>query len=412
MSAPVALIRPRPAYLPLGSAERRERSVRRRIGVAWALLVLNVMTYSGSILPIPSIGGQLITQGSLAAALLLLLSVNRRVVIRPTVFLCIVSLLPVEAIMSATQGPTVGMIYRIVRLAEFVFALWLLTPWWGRRDLMLVRYHLITLSVVVSSVLLGLLLFPGRAMGNGRLAGVLWAIPPTQVGHYAAVTMGLVVVLWLWGRARGRTALIVCLVAGTTLVLSHTRTALAGLILGVLIAALSMVVARARARKLFASAAAAAAVGILALSGFIGTYLSRGESTQELTKLTGRTTVWSALVSFPRDRFQEIFGFGLSNSSFNGLPIDSNWLASYQEQGFFGVTVCAAILVFLLVAACFQPRGVQRALALFLVTYCLVASFTEVGFTDASTYLLELGLAASLLVPPRVRHQPETAENA
>jgi hypothetical protein len=42
---------------------------------------------------------------------------------------------------------------------------------------------------------------------------------------------------------------------------------------------------------------------------------------------------------------------------------------------------------------------VQRALALFLITYCLVASFTEVGFTDVSTYLLELTLAASLLVP-------------
>ena len=57
------------------------------------------------------------------------------------------------------------------------------------------------------------------------------------------------------------------------------------------------------------------------------------------------------------------------------------------------------ILVFLLVTAYFQPRGVQRALALFLVTYCVVASFTEVGFTDVSPYLLDLFVAASLLVP-------------
>ena len=64
------------------------------------------------------------------------------------------------------------------------------------------------------------------------------------------------------------------------------------------------------------------------------------------------------------------------------------------------MVICAMILLFLLVTAYFQPRGVQRALGLFLVTYCLVASFTEVGFTDASTYLLELTLAASLLVPP------------
>ena len=63
------------------------------------------------------------------------------------------------------------------------------------------------------------------------------------------------------------------------------------------------------------------------------------------------------------------------------------------------MVVCATILLFLLVAAYFQPRGVQRALALFLVTYCLVASFTEVGFTDVSPYLLDLFVAASLFVP-------------
>ena len=110
---------------------------------------------------------------------------------------------------------------------------------------------------------------------------------------------------------------------------------------------------------------------------------------------------------FPATRFQEIFGFGLSNCSFNGLPIDSNWLASYQEQGLFGVIICAVILLFLLVAAYFQPRGVQRALALFLVTYCLVSSYTEVGFTDVSTYLLDLNLAASLIVPSAAGQEPD-----
>ena len=116
--------------------------------------------------------------------------------------------------------------------------------------------------------------------------------------------------------------------------------------------------------------------------------------------------MWGPLLALPRDKFQEIFGFGLSNSSFNGLPIDSNWLSSYQEQGLLGVIICAAILLFLLVAAYFQPHGIQRALALFIVTYCLVASFTEVGFTDASMYLLDLTVAASLLVPPTADRSP------
>src|SRR5262249_21311422 len=150
-----------------------------------------------------------------------------------------------------------------------------------------------------------------------------------------------------------------------------------GLIAGILVAGLSLILARARVRKLFVALGIVAAIVIMTLSSVITTWLARGQGAQELTKLTGRTLVWSALLAFPRDRFQQIFGFGLTNSSFNGLPIDSNWLSSYQEQGLFGVTVCAAILLFLLVTAYFQPSGVERALPLFLVTYCLVASFTE-----------------------------------
>ena len=102
-----------------------------------------------------------------------------------------------------------------------------------------------------------------------------------------------------------------------------------------------------------------------------------------------------------------IFGFGLSNKSANGLPVDSNWLASFLDQGVFGVVVSAAVLLFVLVTAYFQPRGVKRSLALFLATYCLVASFTETGFSDASTYLLELTLAASLLVTSGVNRRRE-----
>ena len=140
-------------------------------------------------------------------------------------------------------------------------------------------------------------------------------------------------------------------------------------------------------------------IGATAAAGVVTTWLARGQSTQELTSLTGRTDFWTLVLNLPRTRFQEIFGFGLSNGSVNGLPIDSNWLVAYLQQGLFGVVVCAAMLLFVLVAAFFQPSGTTRALALFLVTYCLVASFTQVGFATVTTYLLELTLAASLLVP-------------
>jgi hypothetical protein len=282
---------------------------------------------------------------------------------------------------------------------EFVIVLWLLSPWWGRRDLLLVRVHLKFLLIILGSVLLGIVVAPGRALG-GRLSGALWEIPPTQVAHYAAVATGLIVVLWLCGQTSGRNAALAVVVGGTMLVLTHTRTALLGMIAGILIAGISMVVAKARVRRLFATAGVIAGISIVTLSSFITTWLARGQATSQLTQLSGRTKVWGQLLAEPRNAFQEIFGFGLSNSSFNGLPIDSNWLSSYQEQGLLGVSICILVLVFLLVTAYFQPRGVERALALFLVVYCLVASFTEDGFTDATPYLLEITLAASLLVRP------------
>jgi hypothetical protein len=208
-----------------------------------------------------------------------------------------------------------------------------------------------------------------------------------------------VVVLWFSGQLRGRTTALITVAAMVILLLTHTRTALIGMVAGILVAGMSLITANARVRKLFATAGAVAAVAVMTLSAVITTWLARGQDAQGLSNLTGRTKVWGPLLAAPRDKFQEIFGFGLSNVSFNGLAIDSNWLASYQELGLFGVIVCATILLFLLVKAYFQPRGVQRALALFLITYCLIASFTEVGFTDVSPYLLDLTVAASLLVP-------------
>ena len=368
--------------------------------------MLNVLTFQagGSILHIPSIVGKAITQGALPLALLVMLSINRRLIIRPNVFLCLVSLLAIEAILTATTAQYLrGTTYRTFRLAEFIVALWLLSPFWGRRDMLLIRCHLKVLLVVLGSVIVGLLVAPGHAMAGGRLGGAIWPIPATQVAHYAAVTLGIVCLLWMCGQRSGRSTLPVVVVAGAMLILSHTRTALVALILGLLFAGLSLFVAWARARKVLIAAGAIAVVALTTLFGALTKWLARGEGTSQLTNLTGRTYFWQAVLNVPRDKFQEIFGFGLSNDSINGLPIDSNWLASYMEQGLFGVAICVLVLLFLIVTAYFQPRGAQRALAIFLVIYCLIASFTEVGFTGASTYLLDLTLAASLLVPSFAR---------
>jgi hypothetical protein len=378
------------------------------VWLTWALLVLNALTYypGVSALHIPNSVGKIITQGALPLALVCAMSINRRLIFRPNVFLSLLSLLLFPAILTSFQPQHLGTVYRTFRLAEFIAALWLLTPWWGRRDLLLLRGHLTIIYILQATVILGFFVSPGRARTEGRLTGVLWPVPPTQVAHYAAVATGVVLLMWFCGRMRGWRVLGIIVVEVAMLVLTHTRTALLGLIVGLIVAGLSLIRVNFRVRKVYATAGIVAAVAGLTMSGLIISWLSRGEGTTELTNLTGRTLVWGPLLSYPRDTFQMIFGFGLSNSSFNGLPIDSNWLSSYDELGLFGVSVCVIVLVFLLVNAYFQPRSMERAIALFLVVYCIMASITETGITDVSPYMLEVTLAASMMVPVRLPSVP------
>lgn len=80
MSSPAVALRPRRAVPLLAPAEARQRSIRRKVGTIWGLLVLNALTYYGSLLHMPSAGGKVITQGALPLAPLMALTVNRRVV--------------------------------------------------------------------------------------------------------------------------------------------------------------------------------------------------------------------------------------------------------------------------------------------------------------------------------------------
>jgi hypothetical protein len=402
MSSSIVALRRHRRAVALDPAEARDRSVRRRVFAAWGLLFFNTLTFvPGGILHIPSHVGKGLAQGSLPVALLVALTVNSKVKVRPNVFLCIVSLLVADTVITSVQAQHFGTVYRTFRLAEFVAALWLLTPWWGRHDMLLLRYHLRCLFAALGSVLLGLMIAPGHARAvDGRLSGVIWPMGPTQVAQYAAIAAGVIVVLWLGRLLSGPVTLAGVTVAVAILLLTHTRTALVGLLAGILVAGLSLFTINSRVRKFFAAGTAAVSIGVITVAGVVTTWLARGENAQGLVTLTGRTNFWALVLSQPRNGFQEILGFGLSNASITGLPIDSNWLASYMMEGLFGVVVCALILAFLFVSAFFQPRGVRRALALFLVTYCTLASFTETSFTDVSTYTLELTVAASLLVMP------------
>ena len=389
-------------------SEFDDPKLHRRAAAAWALLLFNVMPYARtlSILPIPNSVGKALGQTALPLALLMALSVNRKLKFRPSVFLCLASLLALEACVTAlaAQYPK-GTAFRTVRLIDFV------------------------VSAVASLSLLGT-----REAGNGagpfsyervvrrRLLCNCWTCYFAWEGEKRrqAERYHLVQPVYSGGTLRG----------GSTWYCDHSLVrpsdsrqvrncnnhdivhrsdphahengAARGPNRTPCSPALSMMPTSARVRKTFAIAAVVTLAVYVTAASAIASWLARGQGTQQLSNLTGRTNFWGPLLAYPRDRFEMIFGFGLSNGSFRGLPIDSNWLDSYQDQGLFGIVVCAMILIFLIIAACVQVKGVNRALALFLAVYCLVASFTEDGITNPSPYLLDAAVAASLIAPPIV----------
>lgn len=384
----------------------------RLLGVVWMLLLVNVLGFlpsSGNVIPLPKVAGQVITMGALAVAFGLALLINPRIRVRPSAYLVFLAALALVAIASSMVLESgAGSLLRTGRLVVFVATLWLICRWW-RPDLALVRMHLRTIGAVLLVIALGIVVAPGAAFSGpgGRLVGALWPIPAPQVGQYCAVAIGLSVLLGLAGRLGRRDVLLVVVPAMLMLLLSHTRTALAGLVAGLVVAVLSLAPTDGRARRALLGATAVGVVGAVVLGDVVLTWLERGQDAEELTSLTGRQKVWDALLDIDLNLREQVFGVGLTDKSFDGLAIDSSWLSTYHELGIVGVTITAAMLVVLLGVALLRPPGAPRACALFLIVYCGVASYTEVALGDASVYLLHLAVAASLLVPGRPAAAPE-----
>lgn len=401
LSTPAARVRRVP--IASGASRTREKQVPTLVVLVWGALFFNVLAPSGNetLVPIPHSVAQLLAQGSLGVALLLALIANPRMVVRPNVLLALLSVLAVVSLAVSLHNEfLVASTYRALRLCGFVVCLWLLTPWWGRHELPLLRAHRLCLWAILASVFVGMVLSPGKAFSfEGRLSGALWPIPPTQVAHYAAVLVGTSAVLWLCRVIGGRHALLAIAFGVAILVGTHTRTAIVAAIIGLAVASASLFLGHARVRRTSVSSLVVAIVAATLFAPALVQWASRGQTTQQATQLTGRTKVWADVFNTPRPAFDQYFGAGLSNKSFDGMPIDSNWVASYVDQGWFGIVVQAFVLILLLFMAATTVRSPRRAVALFLIVYCVVASSTETGLGDASPYLLDLVVAASLLAP-------------
>ncbi|MFG2560139.1 O-antigen ligase domain-containing protein [Streptomyces sp. NPDC048496] len=385
------------------------------VGTVWGLLILNTLGSAGAktIIPLPRSLIQMVTMGSLVAAFSLVLAVNLRLRIRASAFVFLLTLLLVlSVISSANLESGFGALFRCARLALFVGTLWLLSRWWDG-GLTFLRHHIRMYFAVLGSVAAGLVISPGAAMPEtygGRLVGALWPLTPPQIGQYAAVIIGLTVLLVLGRRTDKASAAVVIVPSLVLLALTHTRTATLGLLVGLALAIGSLVLTSAAARRFFAWAVLVSAVAAVGFASALQAWFLRGQSQEYFTSLTGRAKVWDALLTAPRTTSEYLFGAGLGDKSFGGLPIDNSWLAVYNEQGMTGVALVAAIIIVLGGVALLRPPSLSRACAIFLISYCAIASYTEAGLGDASPYLLHLAVAASLLAAPAAATPLSTPE--
>ena len=130
------------------------------------------------LLPLPHAVGQLITQGSLALAFVLALTVNPKCFIRPNWFLGLYTLLGLISVMMSIRFVGLGTTYRGFRLVAFLAVVWLLTPWWRDRGFVLLRSQLMVLTAILVSLALGVVIAPSQAFAlnynSARLDGVIW----------------------------------------------------------------------------------------------------------------------------------------------------------------------------------------------------------------------------------------------
>ncbi|MGN9757994.1 O-antigen ligase domain-containing protein [Streptomyces sp. SD31] len=387
------------------------------VGIVWGLLVLNTLGSAGAktIVPLPRSLIQMVTMGALVAAFTLALAVNLRLRIRASAFLFLLTLLLVPSLISSVSLESgFGALFRCTRLALFVGTLWLLSRWWNG-GLTFVRHHIRMYFAVLGTVAAGLAISPGAALPElygGRLVGALWPLTPPQIGQYAAVIIGLTVLLVLGRRTDRAGAAVVIVPSLVLLALTHTRTATLGLFIGLTLAIGSLILTSAAARRFFTWAVLCAAVAAVGFASALQAWFLRGQSKENFSNLTGRAKVWDALLAAPRTTAEKVFGVGLGDKSFGGLPIDNSWLAVYQEQGLIGVALVAAVIIVLGGVALLRPPSLQRACAIFLISYCAIASYTEAGLGDASPYLLHLALAASLLATPAEAATPLATTHA
>jgi O-antigen ligase len=212
------------------------------------------------------------------------------------------------------------------------------------------------------SVWFGVLLWPQQALyPNGfkvgllgiRLGGVLPALSSNDVGTYAAI-LALVSLCRLLPIAGGKSYrawyLLLFTASMVTMVVSQTRSAVAGFLFGVL---LLLVFSKRLGLSAFLSFVVAPLLVLSSVGGLIWAFLERGQSTQQIETLSSRVDWWSfawqkflerpltGFGAYAAGRFAVLAKLGLGETS----TMHSDYLEMIVGTGIWGLIPFLAALV-------------------------------------------------------------------
>lgn len=271
-------------------------------------------------------------------------------------------------------------------------------------------------SVLALIIVAGVFLNPGGAWWQGRdfssgarLRGAILPMMPPRVAEIGAILCGFALLLWTGKRIRLPLAVAAAVAGLSLIILSRTRTAALALLIGLLLA--FFFTRRRQVGKRGLSLLAAGAVPVLLAWPIISEWLTRGQSPELMSKLSGRTAVWDFVINSEPDTRTFLFGHGLGEKrillrrgegDFQAVPIDNSWIDAYWETGIIGLCLVAGAMAAAFVFA-FQTQGpVAKAFSLFLLGYVSVASVNESGLCDLSSLTLLVLLAVTISAADRL----------
>jgi O-antigen ligase len=257
------------------------------------------------------------------------------------------------------------------------------------------------LSVLVHAVLLaalvGLVIAPSSAVApipgadpTPRLRGIFPVIAPDLLGFMAVIGL-LYLAANIGPRWTLRPGVRLGLAAAyvVVLVLTRARISLVLLVLGLVV--LMLQDRRRRSRLgLALTIAAAASVCVLSLyAGEITGYVARGESTQSLSTLTGRTVTWhdaeSAWAKQPLTGYGFYAGHRLGVvSSIDAQNLDSMWVETLLDVGLVGTIPLAGLLIAGGVAVVRRRRTHSGHLAIAIYVTAFASSFVNPSLQEAN----------------------------